>query len=267
MIEEATHARQMSQARRCTTFSGMRGSLRMRERPKPRILLLCPLDEEWSLLVRALAPSSSADHVTGLKTAAVYFAEWRALIATSGHGKTQCGVQTQYLIGCFPSIEIIACIRPAGSLVSDLSVGDVIVGTETVEHEYRLQFASRPLPRFPGHSPSSPALRRAAGRIHGFRVAFGVIASGDEDVVASERARAIRDQTGAVCVAWEGCGAARAALFNGIGSLEIRGVTDAANKEAPQRFEANLPIAMTNLATLLRRWLAAGRTGIRESAQ
>jgi len=36
-----------------------------------------------------------------------------------------------------------------------------------------------------------------------------------------------------VCVAWEGSGAARAALFNGIGSVEIRAVTDAADKEAP----------------------------------
>ena len=82
--------------------------------------------------------------------------------------------------------------------------------------------------------------------------AFDVIASGDEDVVTSERAQAIRDQTGA---AWEGSGAARAALFNGIGSLEIRAVTDAADKEAPQRFDANLPVAMANLASLLRLWL------------
>jgi len=74
-------------------------------------------------------------------------------------------------------------------------------------------------------------------------------------VVTSERAHAIRDQTGAACVAWEGSGAARAALFNGIGSLEIRAVTDAADKETPQRFDATLPIAMANLANLLRLWL------------
>ena len=103
--------------------------------------------------------------------------------------------------------------------------------------------------------PSIDALRRSAQAVSGFQVAFDVIASGDEDVVASERAKAIRDQTGAVCVAWEGSGAARAALFNGIGSLEIRAVTDAADKEAPQRFDANIPIAMANLANLLRLWM------------
>ena len=98
-------------------------------------------------------------------------------------------------------------------------------------------------------------MRGLAQGISEFRVAFDVIASGDEDVVTSKRAQEIGDQTGAACVAWEGSGAARAALFNGIGSLEIRAVTDAPDKEAPQRFDANLPIAMANLANLLRLWL------------
>ena len=100
----------------------------------------------------------------------------------------------------------------------------------------------------------TPCVARRLG-VGGFHVAFDVIASGDEDIVTSERTQAIRDQTGAACVAWEGSGAARAALFNGIGSLEIRAVTDAADKEAPQRFDANLPIAMANLASLLGLWL------------
>src|SRR5271169_3871332 len=155
---------------------------------------------------------------------------------------------------CRCSEKAIA-IRAAGSLVPQLSVGDVVVGTETVEHDYRLLFATRPLPRFPGHPPSIEALRRSAKATRNFRVAFDVIASGDEDVVTASRAQAIRDQTRAACVAWEGSGAARAALFNGIGSLEIRAVTDAADKEAPQKFDQNLPIAMANLANLLRSWL------------
>jgi len=176
-------------------------------------------------------------------------------VAPGGHGKTQFAVQAQYLIGQFPSVELVICAGAAGSLAPELSIGDVVVGTETVEHDYRLLFATRPLPRFPGHGPSIDALHRLVQGVSGFHVAFGVIASGDEDVVTSERAQVIRDQTGAACVAWEGSGAARTALFNGIGSLEIRAVTDAADKEAPQRFDTNLPIAMANLASLLRFWL------------
>jgi len=227
----------------------------MRAVLQPRILILCPLAEEWSILTSRFEVSHRLEHVHDLKIEATYVPDWRTLLAPGGHGKTQFGVQAQYLIGLYPSVELVICAGAAGSLAPELSIGDVVIGTETVEHDYRMLFATRPLPRFPGHGPSIEALRRLAQRVSGFRVAFDVIASGDEDVVASARAQAIRDQTGAACVAWEGSGAARAALFNGIGSLEIRAVTDAADEEAPQRFDANLMIAMSNLANLLRSWL------------
>jgi adenosylhomocysteine nucleosidase len=122
-----------------------------------------------------------------LKIDAAYIPDWRTLVAPGGHGKTQFAVQAQYLIGQFPSVELVICAGAAGSLAPELSVGDVVVGTETVEHDYRQLFATRPLPRFPGHGPSIDALRRSAQGMSGFQVAFDVIASGDEDVVTSER--------------------------------------------------------------------------------
>src|SRR6201993_4647064 len=227
----------------------------MRAALQPRILVLCPLAREWSFLVSTAEPSSQVEPLHHLKDEAAYIPDWLALVAPGGHGKTQFAVQAQYLIGQFPSVELVICAGAAGSLAPGLCVGDVVVGTETVEHDYRLLFATRPLPRFPGHGPSIDALRGLADGVSGFHVAFDVIAGGDEDVVTSERAQAIRDQTGAACVAWEGSGAARAAVFNGIGSLETRAGTAPANNEARQRFNANLPIAMANLASLLRLWL------------
>jgi adenosylhomocysteine nucleosidase len=222
----------------------------------PRILMLCPLAAEWSLLVGRFEQSHPVVPVYDLKIDAAYIRDWRALVAPGGHGKTQFAVQAQYLIGRFPSVELVVCAGAAGSLAPELAVGDVVVGTETVEHDYHLLFATRPLPRFAGHARSIAGLRRSARGVNDFRVVFDVIASGDEDVVTPARAQAIRDQTGAACVAWEGSGAARAARFNGIGSLEIRAVTDAADKEAPQKFDRNLPIAMANLASLLQLWLS-----------
>jgi adenosylhomocysteine nucleosidase len=211
------------------------------------------LAREWSFLVSTFEASLHVERLHDLKIDAAYVPDWCVLVAPGGHGKTQFAVQAQYLIGRFSSAELVICAGAAGSLASELSVGDVVVGTETVEHDYRQLFATRPLPRFPGHGPSIDALRRSAHGVSDFYVAFDVI-------VASDRAQEIREQTGAACVAWEGSGAARAALFNGIGSLEIRAVTDAADKEAPQRFDANLPIAMANLASLLRLWLERGPT-------
>lgn len=218
---------------------------------QPRVLVLAPLTEVWRLLAEAFGCRYPIEPVNGLRIPCCYLRAWRVLLAPGGHGKTQCAVHAQYLADCFASAEMLVCAGAAGSLHPDLSAGDVVVGTETVEHDYRLLFATRPLPRFPAHASSVDRLRDAARGLSGFRIAFDIIASGDEDVVSSERAAAIRTQTGAACVAWEGSGTARAAAFSGLDSLEVRALTDPADKEAPQQFGANLPTAMANIATLL----------------
>lgn len=217
----------------------------------PRTLILAPLAEEQAALLRAIGQQQRIDAVAHPRMPCTYVAPWRVLIALGGHGKAQFAVQTQYLIDQFPSIELVVCAGVAGSLHPELSPGDVVVGTETVEHDYRLHFATRPPPRFPAHAPTLQRLLGAAEGVSEFRIAFGAIASGDEDVVTSERAAAIHAQTDALCVAWEGSGAARAAAFSGLGSIEVRAITDRANKEAPNDFAANVPVAMNNLARVL----------------
>jgi len=141
---------------------------------EPRILILCPLAREWSFMVKTFEASLHVKRLHDLKIEAAYIPDWRALVAHGGHGKTQFAVQAQYLIGQFPSVELVICAGAAGSLAPGLCVGDVVVGTETVEHDFRLLFATRPLPRFPGHVQSIDTLRRLAHRSRGFHVAFDV---------------------------------------------------------------------------------------------
>lgn len=61
--------------------------------------------------------------------------------------------------------------------------------------------------------------------------------------------------TGALAVAWEGAGGARACHFSGIPFVEIRGITDRADSDAASDFEANLGSAMGNVARLITPWL------------
>jgi adenosylhomocysteine nucleosidase len=58
----------------------------------------------------------------------------------------------------------------------------------------------------------------------------------------------LQSLTGAIAVAWEGAGGARACRFSGVPFLEIRGITDSAGHSAPTDFEENLIIALHNLA-------------------
>ena len=183
------------------------------------------------------------------------FDELGLLFAVGGHGKTQLAVQTQHLIEQLPTARSVICTGAAGSLDGQLRLGDVIVGTSTVEHDYKIRFVERPSPRHDADPALLDEVRLAARHLGGeFRVIFATIASGDEDVIDPARARELRTETGAVCVAWEGAGAARAARFSGLRFLELRAITDAADHAAATGFHANLARSMPNLGHLLLRW-------------
>jgi adenosylhomocysteine nucleosidase len=165
-------------------------------------------------------------------------------LALAGHGKTQFGIQAQFLIDRLKPDSVI-CAGCAGGLSESLSIFDVVVAEKTIEHDYRLKFIQRPDPEFPGDQALITKIK--AVRPSGFGVRSGVIASGDEDIVDSSRAAELRAQTGAIAVAWEGAGGARAAKFNKIPFIELRGVTDTANNSAPVDFKENLKVAMANV--------------------
>ena len=147
-------------------------------------------------------------------------------------------------------MSLAICAGGAGALIGGLAIGDVVVATETVEHDFRNRFSNRPIPRFPGSIEAVEALR-AAPRHSGFSVHFGSVASGDEDVVGPERANEIRACCGAIAVAWKGAGSARAAAFSGIPFIEIRGITDRADSSASESYDNNLGLAMSNVLSVL----------------
>jgi adenosylhomocysteine nucleosidase len=141
-------------------------------------------------------------------------------------------------------------------LVEELWVGDVVVATQTVEHDIENRFGEPLLPRFNSPAKVLQELRSVAERCDAFRVHFGPIASGDEDVVDTDRREALHGLTGALAVAWEGAGGARACEFSEVPFIEIRGVTDQADNDAASDFQANLGSVMENVATLIRSWLS-----------
>lgn len=185
------------------------------------------------------------------------FPELNVTLARGGTGKAQFAIQTQHLLDADGKWELVICAGAAGALADDLGVGDVVVATATVEHDYNNKFSQSALPRFDSALFAVDALRLAPPS-DAFAVHFGVIASGNEDVVDDHRRNALRKDTGAVAVAWEGAGGARACAFSHIPFIEIRGITDTANAHAPADFERNLETAMNSVAVLITSWAGRG---------
>lgn len=226
----------------------------------PTLLVLTPLHKEFSLLVEALKMQGQKgqERLIGRVPTMIYL-EGGLVLGQGGHGKTQFAIHTQHLLHHLPEVKLVICAGAAGGLTETLAIGDIVVATATIEHDYHLKFVRRPLPRFTGHEASLSLFQRLSLSLNqNFHLHLGLIASGDEDIVDPERARELQQKTGALAVAWEGAGGARVCQFYNLPFLEIRAITDIANKEASANFEQNLSLAMTNLATILMRFLNCG---------
>jgi adenosylhomocysteine nucleosidase len=218
-------------------------------------LIITPLQKELDFFLSSCARQGlQAENSVIGRLPVARFPALGLTLARGGTGKVQFAVQTQHLLDARPGWELVICAGAAGGLADDLSIGDVVIATTTIEHDYNNKFSQRPLPRFDGAPSAIASLRQAASAAVPFKVHWGAVASGDEDVVDDERRQALQQLTGALAVAWEGAGGARACAFSAVPFVEMRGVTDAADHDAPADFEANLEIAMNNIAALVMRW-------------
>jgi adenosylhomocysteine nucleosidase len=221
-----------------------------------KLLIIAPLQEELTLFLKGCTKRGlqTATSVAG-RLPVVQLPELDTMLARGGIGKAQFAVHTQHLLDVCPDRDLVICGGAGGGLADGLSVGDVVVATTTLEHDYNNKFSVRPAPRFDGAEVPIAGLRRASLPINSFKVHFGIVASGDEDVVDAERRKALHESTGALVVAWEGAGGARACTFSNIPFVEVRGVTDTADHNAPTDFERNLEVAMENVAALVTAWI------------
>jgi adenosylhomocysteine nucleosidase len=213
-----------------------------------KILAVIPTQAERNLFSQAchdLGYQAEAGLMGRLST--TYFPALELTVACGGLGKAQFAVQTQHLIDA-SRWDLVVCAGAAGALADGLAAGDVVIGTETVEHDIRNLFGAPHQPRFRSSKKLLEQCRRTFQSAAACRVWFGPIASGDEDVAGRKRRQAVRDKTGALVVAWEGAGAARACQFSGVPFVEIRGVTDSADTLAAVAFLWNLKRAMKSVA-------------------
>jgi adenosylhomocysteine nucleosidase len=220
------------------------------------VLIVTPLQEESDFFLQFCVQQGFQPQRAAVgRLPVVLLPQLGITLARGGTGKAQFALQTQHLLDAGANWELVVCVGAAGSLTNEVSVGDVVVATATVEHDFRNRFSTRPMPRFDGARGILDGLRNVAPRSDTFRVHFGPIASGDEDVVDEPRRKTLQEATGAFAVAWEGAGGARACQFSDVPYVEIRGITDAADPEAPADFEVNLEVAMGNVAAALLEWI------------
>ena len=219
-----------------------------------KILLIIPTQKEHDYFLEScIEQGFSAEKSRIGRISVVRFPDLDVTLSLGGLGKVMFAVHTQHLLDSEAAWELVVCAGAAGGLGNHLSVGDIVVGIETIEHDVKNKFGEPRMPSFKGDEATINGLRQLVSNNGSFQfqVHFASIASGDEDVVDVERKEEIKSRTGAIAVAWEGAGGARACQFSVIPFVEIRAISDGANNEAPSDFRKNLPRVMTNMAVLI----------------
>jgi adenosylhomocysteine nucleosidase len=226
-----------------------------------KTLVVIPTQEEFNFFLESCTEYEfRVEDSTVGRLPVVQFPDLGIILSRGGLGKVQFAVQTQHLLDAHPDWDLVICAGAAGALVDSLSVGDVVVATETVEHDINNRFGPPLLPRFRGAETIVADLRSVSPVSDSFQVHFGPIASGDEDVIDAERKQTLHQVTGGLAVAWEGAGGARACQFNDIPFIEIRGISDSADGDAASDYETNLAGVMRNVAALITYWVRGQRT-------
>ena len=178
------------------------------------------------------------------------------VIARAGVGKVNAAVCAQTMALIYEP-ELIINSGVSGALAPELRVGDVVIGTDVVQHDVdttamgdepgfvstvdRLSF---PLDNF-----ASTAIAAAAEEL-GIRAVRGRIASGDQFVASTERKEEIVRLFSAVTCEMEAGAIAHVCFLNRIPCAVIRSISDGGNEEALMSYEEFLPLAAKNSSEL-----------------
>lgn len=208
-------------------------------------LITTPLPAELSILSKTLKKSWSHTTDKCEDLPFIHFPEKNIFLTLGGHGKVDMALKTQFWCQKLSIKSGVMCVGSAGSLSTSSQPGDVIIAETTIEHDVKNLFLKKELPSFAIHSRWKDLISQ-----HPLppRFSWGSLASGDEDVLAPERRSELQLKTGAMAVAWEGAGAARACLFLKIPFCEVRGITDASGTSIQHDFTKNLNHVMLEIS-------------------
>ena len=186
-----------------------------------------------------------------------------SVLVVCGVGKVNAAMCAQILCDNFGVTHIINT-GVAGSLCAELDIGDFVISTEAIYHDFDCQVINPAyvVGQVPGLSvrsfPADPLLidyaYKAAQVVDSAHASKGIVASGDQFVCSKEQKRQIIENTGAICTEMEGAAIAHTAWRNGVPFVVIRAISDKADDSAEMdypTFEAIAARQSTELTTRL----------------
>ena len=159
------------------------------------------------------------------------------VVVQCGVGKVNAALCVQALCDCFAVTHIVNT-GVAGSLDAKLDIGDFVISSDAIYHDFDCGALNYPVGQVPGLPVKAfPAdkglidLAFAAANAQGAAY-VGTVASGDQFVCKKEQKKNIVANTGALCTEMEGAAIAHSAWRNNVPFVIIRAISDKADDSA-----------------------------------
>ena len=178
------------------------------------------------------------------------------ILTESGIGKTNAARTTQILIDYYKP-EAIFNIGVAGGIAKNLEVGDIIISTSLVQHDFDITAFDHPKGYIPNIGNTIPIdnnlLNTTKTILDTNNVAYkeGVIASGDIFCTKESMATKINTQFNALCVEMEGASIAQTAYLSKTPCLVIRSISDCPDNHNKVTYEEFLETSSKKVAQIM----------------
>ncbi|MBQ8208494.1 MAG: 5'-methylthioadenosine/adenosylhomocysteine nucleosidase [Clostridia bacterium] len=207
--------------------------------------------------LKSMLEDTSVEAVSGIEYSSGKLFGREVVIATCGIGKVFAAICAQTMILRY-SPDIIINTGVAGTLTNELSVCDVAVSSDVVQHDMDTSAIGDPVGLISGiNIINIPADERlcaavtAAARKIGLNTLAGTIASGDMFVADGTKKTYIRDTFGAIACEMEGASIGHVCYVNSVPFVVIRAISDGGDDSAAMSYDKFVTVAAENSVKLV----------------
>lgn len=217
------------------------------------------MDKEVTSLKAALT-SPKTTTVAGMEFCEGKLDGADVVVVQCGMGKVNAGICANTLINNFGCTRIINT-GVAGSLDAQIDIGDIVVSTDAVQHDFTVEaigFAKGEIPYTGLYAfPADEALRRAAveavrAAVPEVQVFEGRVCSGDQFISSREQKDTILANFGGECCEMEGGAIAQACYLNATPFVILRAISDKADDSEELSYEVFKEAAAARCAAIVR---------------
>ncbi|MBR2916214.1 MAG: 5'-methylthioadenosine/adenosylhomocysteine nucleosidase [Clostridia bacterium] len=211
--------------------------------------------------IKAIIENKKTQTISGVEYVSGTVDGTEVVAAQCGIGKVFAAICAQTMILEY-SPEKIINVGVGGTLSNELSIGDIAVATEVVQHDMDTSPLGDPvgllsginIVKIPCDKELSEKFTKCAQELN-IKVIKGVIASGDQFIAAEEQKEKIKKNFSAIACEMEGGSIGQVCYVNKVPFCVVRAISDSADGEAEMDYPNFMKMAADNSAEVIKRFL------------